>query len=110
MPVPTAFAARQPDGVVVLAGAFDSVNGEPRRHLARLESDGDLRGVFRLDIGRGVTAALTGPGEVEIPYVIESSPDLHTWTPWRTNALPWQVWSEAIPIQSEHRFFRAVGP
>jgi uncharacterized delta-60 repeat protein len=109
-PVPTAFAARQPDGVVVLAGAFDSVNGEPRRRLARLEPDGDLRGVLRLDIGRGMTPALTGPGEVEIPYVIESSPDLQNWTPWRTNALPWQGWSEAIQMGDERRFFRAVGP
>jgi uncharacterized delta-60 repeat protein len=110
MPVPTAFAARQPDGVVVLAGAFDSVNGEPRRRLARLEPDGDLRGVLRLDIGHGVTPALTGPGEVEIPYVVESSPDLQNWTPWRTNASPWQGWREAIQIGEDHRFFRAVGP
>jgi hypothetical protein len=107
--VPTAFAALQPDRVVVLAGAFDSVNGEPRRRLARLESDGDLRGVLRLDIALGMTPTLTWPGEVEIPYVIESSPDLQSWTPWRTNALPWQGWSEAIAIQDEHRFFRAVG-
>ena len=110
MPVPTVLAARQPDGVVVLAGAFDSVNGEPRRRLARLEPDGDLRGVLRLDIARRVTPALTVPGEVEIPYVVESSPDLQTWTPWRTNASPWQGWSEVIPIGDDRRFFRAVGP
>jgi hypothetical protein len=109
-PVPTAFFARQPDGVVVLAGAFDSVNGEPRWRLARLEPDGDLRGVLRLDIARRVTPALAVPGEIEIPYVVESSTDLQTWTPWRTNASPWQGWSEAIQIGNDHRFFRAVGP
>ena len=110
MPVPTTFVTRQPDGVVVLAGAFDSVNGEPRRRLARLEPGGELRGVLRLDIAPGAMPALTVPGEVETPYRIESSMDLETWTPWRTNTTPWLEWSGEVPVQGNRRFFRAVGP
>lgn len=32
----------QPDGKIVLGGYFDAVGGQPRNHLARVESDGSL--------------------------------------------------------------------
>jgi len=108
-PFPAAFLVQQPDGVLVLAGAFDTVNSEPRRRLARLEPDGALRGVFGLGIASGALPRLIAPGEVEAPYVVETSVDLQTWAPWRTNASPWQGWSEAVPTGNPRGFFRAVG-
>src|SRR6266576_2606003 len=38
--------AVQPDGKVVIAGAFISINGISRNHLARLNSDGSLDNSF----------------------------------------------------------------
>jgi hypothetical protein len=60
----TASMARQPDGVLILAGAFHSVNGEPRRRLARLEPDGGLRGRLDLEPTAGDPLRLFMPGEV----------------------------------------------
>lgn len=108
-PVPAAFLAVQSDGVIVLAGAFDSVNGEPRRRMARLDPDGALRGVIQLGISAPDPVQLYVPPEVELPYVIESSPDLRFWSPWRTNTSPWRGWSEPVDMGELGDFFRARG-
>ncbi|HMJ66418.1 MAG TPA: hypothetical protein VK615_13815 [Candidatus Binatia bacterium] len=44
----------QPDGKIVVAGAFERVNGRPRRGIARLNHDGSLDASF--DVGTGANA------------------------------------------------------
>jgi Domain of unknown function (DUF5122) beta-propeller len=74
--LPTLAFARQPDGVLILAGAFDSVNGEPRRRLDRVNPDGSLRGRLLPQLKAGAPLQLLLPAEVEFPYVLETSLDL----------------------------------
>ena len=103
---------RQPDGILVVGGAFNELNGESRRRLARLEAEGGPRGVFalqaRLELAAG-GVRLVLPPEVEWPYVVEQSPDLRVWTLLATNITPW-IGLE-LPIADEpqsHLFYRAV--
>ena len=106
-PVPAAFLALQPDDTIVLAGAFDLVNGEPRRRLARLDPIGALRGRLELNLSNDALLQLGVPGEVEIPYLIETSTDLKLWLPWQTNAYPWRPFAHSVPANDSARFFRA---
>ena len=105
--VPSVALARQPDGVLVLAGAFDSVNGEPRRRLARVDPDGSLRGRLLLELNAGTPLRLSLPAEVEFPYVLETSPDLTHWSGWLQDDYPWwpvELWlTPSVPAS----FFRA---
>jgi len=51
----------QPDGKVIIGGAFDDVNGVAKRCLARLHRDGSLDLTWNLDVdGRVVALALEG--------------------------------------------------
>jgi uncharacterized delta-60 repeat protein len=96
-PVPTVTMALQPDGTLVLAGAFDSVAGQPMHRLARLNADGTLRsGPMQLGLSLGNTPRLHLPKEIEAPYIIETSNDLRIWNPWRTNSTPWLGFDEVI--------------
>jgi hypothetical protein len=106
-PLPTAWLASQPDGVLVLAGAFYTVNDEPRRRLARLKPDGMLRGRLNLNLTGGNPTRLSVPGDVEVPYVLETSLDLEHWSGWLHNDYPW--WPVDLWIWAEEpaRFFRA---
>ncbi|HTL16138.1 MAG TPA: Calx-beta domain-containing protein [Patescibacteria group bacterium] len=106
-PIPTAFLATQPDGILVLAGTFNSVNGEPRRRLARLEPTGALRGRLQLGFSSAQPRELIFPEEIEVPYVVEISTDLAHWIPWLQNDYPW--WPLQLPVSTdaEPRFFRA---
>ncbi len=106
-PVPTVFLARQPDGVLVLAGAFDSLNGEPRRRLARMDPDGALRGRLRLNLLGNSPLRLLASPEVETPYLIETSTDLRHWSGWLMNAYPWWPVELWLPPDEPVRFFRA---
>lgn len=47
--------ALQPDGRIVVGGAFDSVNGTNRINIARLNSDGSVDNTFRPPVGVGTT-------------------------------------------------------
>jgi len=105
--VPSVALARQPDGVVVLAGAFDSVNGEPRRRLARVDSDGSLRGRLLLKLNAGAPLRLSLPAEVEFPYVLETSPDLSHWSDWLQDDYPWWPVDLWLAPSDPARFFRA---
>jgi hypothetical protein len=105
--VPTVALARQPDGVFVLAGAFDSINGEPRRRLARVDPDGSLRGRLLLELMAGKPLRLSLPGEVEFPYVLESSSDLRHWTEWQEEDYPWWPVELGLTPSEPARFFRA---
>ncbi len=105
--VPTVTMALQPDGVLVLAGAFDSVNGEPRRRLARVDLDGSLRGRLLLGLLASKPLRLSLPGEVEFPYVLETSTDFTHWSEWLEDDYPWwpaQLW---LDPNGPARFFRA---
>jgi hypothetical protein len=108
LPIPAATFAQQPDGVLVLGGTFSSVNGEPRRRLARADANGVLRG--RLQLSMSLSNMLSIPPEIEAPYIVETSRDLTHWTPWVQNDYPW--WSLQLPISIDTpaRFFRARSP
>jgi hypothetical protein len=99
--------ARQPDGVFVLAGAFDSINGEPRRRLARVDPDGSLRGRLLLELMAGKPMRLSSPGEVEFPYVLETSSDLTHWTEWLGVDYPWWPVELSLAPNEPARFLRA---
>jgi uncharacterized delta-60 repeat protein len=105
--VPTVALARQPDGVFVLAGAFDTINGEPRRRLARVDPDGSLRGRLLLELMAGKPLRLSLPGEVEFPYVVEASSDLTHWTEWLENDYPWWPVELGLDPNEPARFIRA---
>ena len=105
--VPSVGCARQPDGVLVLAGAFDSVNGEPRRRLARVDPDGSLRGRLLLELNAGTPLRLSLPAEVEFPYVLETSPDLTHWSGWLQDDYAWWPVELWLTPSDPARFFRA---
>ncbi len=105
-PGPCARMALQPDGVLVLAGAFEEINGEPRHRLARFDLSGALRGRLRFEMTRSPRQLLL-PAEVGQPYVIELSDDLKAWHPWLINTYPWWPAAVALPADDQTRFFRA---
>jgi len=105
--VPSVALARQADGVLVLAGAFDSINGEPRRRLARVDPNGSLRGRLLLELNAGTPLRLSLPAEVEFPYVLETSPDLTHWSGWLKDDYPWWPVELWLTPSDPARFFRA---
>jgi len=108
-PVPVLSIAQQPDGIIVLGGTFNSVNGELRRRIARLEPNGALRGRLQLAFTSTQPREIVFPEEVEIPYVVETSTDLMHWIAWVQNDYPW--WSLQLPVTTDARarYFRARG-
>ncbi|MDE3066882.1 MAG: hypothetical protein KGJ60_04940 [Verrucomicrobiota bacterium] len=104
---PTASLTLQPNGVLVLAGAFDSVNGQPRRRLARVNPDGKVRGRLILTLTGGNPLRLMLPPEVEAPYVIQTSTDLVHWSDWLEDDYPWWPYDLPLPPDDGARFFRA---
>ncbi|HEY0606273.1 MAG TPA: hypothetical protein VGD58_25345 [Herpetosiphonaceae bacterium] len=50
----------QPDGKIVVGGAFTAIDEMPRNRIARLNADGDVDPAF--DIGTGVNNSVTGLG------------------------------------------------
>ncbi len=62
------------------------------------------------ELALGRDNELVGAGKPGETYVIESSTDLHTWTGWRTNALPANGsgrWTNSISVDSGFRAYRA---
>jgi len=109
-PVTTATFAVQPDGVLVLGGAFDAINDEPRHRLARIESHGALRGRLKLEMAGPQPLRLQLPAEAEVPYLIETSTDLIHWSSWLVNQYPWWPVELLLPAEDGPRFFRARTP
>ena len=105
--VPSVGLARQPDGVLVLAGAFDSINAGPRRRLARVNPDGSLRGRLLLELLAGKPSRLSLPAEVEFPYILETSSDLSRWTEWLQDDYPWWPVELMLAPNEPAWFFRA---
>ena len=72
--------ALQPDGRILIGGAFTTVNGISRGRLARLESDGSLQGSFlsgQLGVNTGVLSiALQKDGRIVIAGVLRFICDL----------------------------------
>jgi large repetitive protein len=105
--VPAVSFAQQPNGVLVLGGIFGSVNGQPRRRLARIDTDGTVRGQLRLALIGGSPGFVVLPPEIETPYVVEASSDLREWTSWVESQYPWWPLQLPIPEGAPVRFFRA---
>lgn len=69
--------AQQPDGKILIAGNFDSVNGQPRKHLARLAADGTVESTATFNIGTGAN----GP----IRHVsVQANGKIHVWGAFTT--------------------------
>jgi uncharacterized delta-60 repeat protein len=104
--------AWQSDETLFLGGVFNEINGEPRRRLARFDSDGRQRGQLALSISDEAAGLLriATDAEAEVPYVIERSRDLDSWEKVRTNATPWSPL--LIQLEAEaagpHEYYRAV--
>jgi uncharacterized delta-60 repeat protein len=109
-PLSTAFLAQQPDGVLVLGGAFHAVNGEPRRRLARVDPSGALRGRLQLELVRDDPLLLRVAGEVEVPYELQTSTDFEHWSNWLFNGQPWLPVELSLPAEDPARFYRARMP
>jgi uncharacterized delta-60 repeat protein len=61
--------ALQPDGKVIIAGAFSSFDGMPRNHIVRLNADGTMDGSFTVGTGANEmiqTIALQPDGKIVI--------------------------------------------
>ena len=63
---------------------------------------GSLRGRLQLGLSAGPPLQLATPPEVELPYVIQTSPDLAHWSDWLTNGVPRSPltlpWAATAPI------------
>jgi uncharacterized delta-60 repeat protein len=102
-----------PSGYLAVGGAFARINHEPRRSLTRIGSDGQLRGVLRLELTRDPASGLirlTVSPEVQLPYAILASHDLMTWNPILVNYQPWTGLDSAHAPPAGHTatFYRAV--
>jgi hypothetical protein len=51
----------EPDGHIIVAGAFSEVGGQPRANLARLRPDGSLDESWRFDTNAAVTSVARSP-------------------------------------------------
>jgi uncharacterized delta-60 repeat protein len=55
---PASYVAVQPDGKILIAGAFFSVNGQGRNSVARLNANGSVEDTATFNIGSGPNAAV----------------------------------------------------
>jgi hypothetical protein len=71
-----------------------------------LEPDGSLRGRLNLELTAGDPVRLSMPGEVEVPYAVETSIDLEQWSGWLLNKDPWLPIEWWVPLAEPAMFFR----
>jgi hypothetical protein len=101
----------QPDGKILFAGVFASVNGVPRNNIARLYGDPPLR--FE-------SAGMAPDGLIQIlvrttmarPVRIEMSDDLLHWAPLRTltnSTYAGTLFSDPM-TNATRRFYRGIIP
>ncbi len=106
--VPITTIAVEADGNVLIGGAFDQIGGQPRAGLARLKSVEQAQ-VKNLTItGNNVTLQLGG--NLGRTWLIQTSPDLQTWT--TVSAITTGIDDETVelapPDNSGKKFYRAV--
>jgi hypothetical protein len=65
-----------------------------------------LRGRLKLELTGGDPLRLFMPGEVEVPYAVETSVDLEQWSGWLLNHDPWQRIEWWVPLAEPALFFR----
>jgi uncharacterized delta-60 repeat protein len=98
--------ALQADGRVLVIGDFYSFDGVPRTGIVRLHGDPSLRFLRPPSPAPGSLSLSTLNGR---SYVLESSVELRTWIPIKTNTATGFVtqWTDPGLPPSSHRFFRA---
>jgi hypothetical protein len=109
--------ALQPDGKVIIGGAFNTVNGVSRYRIARLNTDGSVDPFFQ-NGGQPVldragirtnhfTFQISGPSNQVV--VVEASANLRQWLALATNTLSGGpvLFSDPGPASSSMRFYRA---
>ena len=103
-------AVVQPDGKILVAGTFDSVNGVPGSFLARLNEDGSTDATFRPTVnGRAEAFALQNDGKIVVGFGSASVVRLNsngTLDPTFTYGGPqpsWETDIEKILIQPDGR-------
>src|SRR5262249_31909997 len=109
--------ALQPDGKLLIGGAFTSVNGIPRYRIARLNTDrsvdaflhnGGLPTLTNSDLhSNHLSFQIIGLSNQVI--VIDASTNLATWLPLATNQLKSSLtpFTDPAPATSRLRFYRA---
>jgi uncharacterized delta-60 repeat protein len=109
--------ALQPNGKVIVGGAFTAMNGVPRYRIACLNADGSLDKAFQ-NGGQPLLSAATiqfdhfqfqisGQSNQEI--IVEASTNLLNWLPLTTNILSSNTisLSDPVPANFRMRFYRA---
>jgi uncharacterized delta-60 repeat protein len=100
--------ALEPDGKVVIGGAFTMVNGFVRNGVARLNGDQPVARFVAASMGAGgpVLTLKTTPGGV---YVIDASADLVNWLPLRTNTSSGYelIFTDSTAHGLDRRFYRS---
>jgi hypothetical protein len=62
---------------------------------------------MELELSSGTELRLRVPGEIEVPYVIESSVDLEHWSTWLDVDYPWRPVDLELQMNELALFFRA---
>ncbi len=102
--------ALQPDGKILVAGSFTSINGIRRPGIARLHGDPPpafaFASVTREPSGSVRFIIPTRPGG---PYILDGSTDLQSWLPIRTNSATDLTleFKDANAVNFTQRFYRA---
>ena len=123
--------AIQPDGKLLLVGAFSRVNGHPRTTLARLQQDGQVEESFGRDLhfdGSVISLVIQPDGRIVVggafehingerrPFIARLLPDGSVDTSFQPNGGPtsdWTVIIETLALQSDGKilmggFFKKV--
>jgi len=107
----------QPDGKVIIGGAFTAVNGVSRYRIARLNADGSIDPLFQnggLPVlnNAGIQSnrfVFQVSGQSNQVIVVEASANLLNWLPLVTNTLSGSplLFSDPAPASLPGRFYRA---
>jgi uncharacterized delta-60 repeat protein len=105
--------AVQPAGMILIGGAFRSVNGLPRYRIAQLNSDGSVFDGVKLNPPTPMPEGhfrLTTQHPPGVEHVIEASSNLTDWTPIYTNTAPASPldFIDTNAARFRQRFYRAV--
>jgi uncharacterized delta-60 repeat protein len=99
--------AIQPDGKILIAGAFAHVNGFPRMNIARLNGARDI--VITSVAISGTDLVITFDTEIGVNYDIQATSDLGnpgSWTTIGTVSSSGASTQATIPMSAGYQFFR----